>query len=169
VSKMPGRDELICFVDYDGVLHNEAVWWSPEKGPHLRAPAGHSLFQHAPLLQEVLLPHPQVKIVLSTSWVRSFGFAAALDRLPPPLRAKTIADIYTDMTDDCFGAPRGVQIWSDVLRRQPRNWLAIDDDAEGWPESSLDKLVRCDGVHGISAPAALSELRQKLEHMCRAA
>jgi hypothetical protein len=36
------------------------------------------------------MPYPQVRSVLSTSWVRQYGFAGAAKRLPPSVRARAI-------------------------------------------------------------------------------
>jgi hypothetical protein len=58
-----------------------------------------------------------------------------------------------------------VQIWSDVLRRRPTDWLAIDDDYLDWPSRCRDKLVLTDEALGISAPAVLEELSEKLAAM----
>jgi HAD domain in Swiss Army Knife RNA repair proteins len=62
-------------------------------------------------------------------------------------------------------ASRGMQIWADVVRRQPQSWLAIDDDWLQWPAWCRDHLVRTDEVLGISAPEVLAELQAKLAAM----
>ncbi len=57
----------ILYLDYDGVLHPEDVWRHPKRGIHFgSAGAGHRLFEHAGLLDEVLRPYPQVRVVLYT-------------------------------------------------------------------------------------------------------
>jgi len=62
-------------------------------------------------------------------------------------------------------APRGMQVWADVLRRRPNDWLAIDDDYLHWPTWCRHKLVQTHEVLGISAPVVLAELRAKLAAM----
>ncbi len=62
-----GRGELVLYLDFNGVLHHENCLCHPRKGPYLCAPAGHTLFQHVALLQELLFAYPDVRIVLSTS------------------------------------------------------------------------------------------------------
>ena len=72
--KVPaGRGKLVLYLDYDGVLHHENVLWHPKIGAYLSAPEGFVLFQHAELLERVLEPYPDICIVLSTSWMRSYG------------------------------------------------------------------------------------------------
>jgi hypothetical protein len=159
---------LVLYLDFDGVLHPEGVYMRRGKGPYIAYPDGHALFEHAPLLEEVLCPYPAVRIVLSTSWVRSYkSVTSVAKKLPPGLRARVVGATYhKEMDVRLFGqAARGMQIWSDVLRRRPRDWLAIDDDYLDWPSWCRDKLVLTDEVLGISAPAVLEELRARLAAM----
>ena len=164
-----GAGELLLYLDFDGVLHHENVLWHPKKGAYLKAPAGHRLFQHAELLVELLSPYPQIKIVLSTSWARVYGCSHAAKRLPPSLHNRVIgATFHSQMVEALFlDAPRGMQVWSDVNRRQPKDWLALDDDYLHWPKWCLENYVRTDEVAGISAPLVKAEIERKLERMCR--
>jgi len=56
-------------------------------------------------------------------------------------------------------------MWSDVLRSQPRAWLALDDDYLDWPAHCVEHLVRTHPVLGISRRAMLAELRANLAAM----
>ena len=165
---MKGTGEQLLYLDYDGVLHHENCLWHPKIGAYLSAPVGYVLFQHAELLEQLLAPYPQVQIVLSTSWVRQYGCSKAAKNLRPVLRSRVIGATYnSNMREHEFSAlPRGLQVWSDVVKRKPRNWLAIDDVAEGWPENSLPNFVLTHKQDGISDTAVLAELQEKLEKMC---
>jgi hypothetical protein len=55
-----------------------------------------------------------------------------------------------------------MQIWADVQRRKPSQWVALDDDADGWPEWARSNLVECDGATGLSCPRVQVELREAL-------
>jgi hypothetical protein len=163
-----GRGELLLLLDFDGVLHHENVRWDQTRGLYLEAPERYSLFQHAALLEEVLAPHPEVAIVLSTSWVRMYGISETAKRLPQALRDRVVGATFSpEIHQDAFAAmPRGLQVLSDVQRRQPRDWLAVDDDVIGWPEAHLHRLVQSDPYEGISSPTVLEELKKKLAAMC---
>ena len=167
---MKGAGELVLYLDYDGVLHHENVLISPSKGPRLSAPDGYVLFQHAELLEQILAPYPAVLIVLSTSWVRRYGCTKAAKNLRPALRSRVIgATFHSRMDEQQFSeAPRGMQVWSDVLRRKPRDWLALDDDWLHWPKWCLDKYVRTHEHEGISDPGVEKEIREKLARMAGA-
>lgn len=57
--------DMHLFLDFDGPMHPDAVYVM--KGKITLRAEGISLFEHAPVLVELLEPHPHVKIVLSTS------------------------------------------------------------------------------------------------------
>lgn len=154
----------VLYLDYDGVLHPEGVY-RRRSGPYIAYPRGHELFEHGQLLEEVLKPYADMRIVLSTSWVCVYkGVRRVASRLTPSLRARVVGATYHKQMDvDLFSRmPRGMQVWSDVLRRQPIEWLAIDDDSLHWPSWCRDRLVVTDSVLGISEPTVLEELRVRL-------
>lgn len=163
-----GRGGVVLYLDFDGVLHHENVWWPPRRGAYIKTP-GYTLFEHAPELEDVLTSFPDVHIVLSTSWVLVRGFSRAAKRLSPTLRERVIgATFHTRMDPGSFQAlPRGIQILNDVARRQPRHWVALDDDVLGWPSEWLGHLVETDEVLGISAPGVLENLRISLQRICQ--
>jgi hypothetical protein len=148
----------VLYLDFDGVLHPEDVRRRAGRGPYIASPSGHVLFEHAPLLADVLRPYPDIRIVLSTSWVRWYRSVHRVARkLPPELKARVVGATYhQDMDEESFRqAPRGMQVSADVLRRQPAGWLALDDDYLHWPTWCREQLVRTDEVLGISAPQVL--------------
>jgi hypothetical protein len=169
-SEMKGTGDLIVYLDFDGVLHHENCLWHPRRGAYLEAPERYVLFQYATLLEQMLEPYPAVRIVLSTSWVRRYGYSATAKRLPPALRSRVIgATFHTRyMNDDAFGSMyRGQQVYGDVLRRQPRDWLALDDDSEGWPPEHAGKFVQTHMYEGLSDPEVQLDFKMKLQEMCK--
>jgi hypothetical protein len=163
--KIPkGAGQPVLYLDFDGVLHHENVMWHHRKGPYLKAPPEYVLFQHSDLLASMLQPYPEIKIVLSTSWARVYGCDKAAKRLPAALRARVIgATFHSQMYEPWFvDAPRGMQVWGDVVRRKPRDWLALDDDYLHWPKWCLDKYVRTHEWAGISEPSVRAEIEEKL-------
>ena len=162
-----GRDELLLYLDFDGVLHHENVIWSASHGIQLLAPKRYTLFQHAGLLEALLAPYPQINIVLSTSWVRQCGFVVAAERLPPELRSRVIGATFNPAMGltDFMSLSRGMQIALDASQRQPHNWLALDDDDRDWPESDRHRLIRTHPQQGISAPAVQAQLRTQLARL----
>jgi hypothetical protein len=167
VSK--GTGQLVLYLDFDGVLHHENCLWHPKRGAYLDAPERYSLFQHSPLLEQMLTPYPDMRIVLSTSWVLRYGCSVTAERLPPALRDRVIGGTFHSRhmsADDFRWMPRGQQVFEDVLRRRPREWLALDDNSEGWPVNHAHRHVLTDAYEGISAPEVRAEIEHKLKEMC---
>jgi len=166
---LSGNGGLLLYLDYDGVLHHEDVWWHARIGPYLRAPDQYKLFQHLELLESLLAPFPEVRIILSTSWCRRYGCTKAAKELGPRLRQRVLgATFHSRMNEDLFMAlPRGKQVWEDVLRRKPRDWLALDDDGDGWPPECAGHFVKTHDHDGISDPQVLATFTKKLVAMCK--
>lgn len=154
----------ILYLDFDGVLHHERVYYEPERGFFIHAGPQFSLFQHAELLSDLLRPYPDVKIVLSTAWVRQLGAEGAVSQLPLELRTRVIGSTSDHCLneDDFWQMPRGQQVSQDVLARTPTHFLAVDDSEDGWPPALKDCLVVADSVLGISEPQVLELLKQRL-------
>lgn len=163
--------KAVVYLDFDGVLHPQRVYWSPRKGPYLRDPHGHRLFEHAGLLQEVLAPYPATALVLSTSWVLRYGCRGTARRLPRELRDRVIgATFHSRMSRDTFTSmSRGMQVWADVARRTPANWVAIDDDHLQWPAWCRKNLVRSDPEKGLGRTSVYTQLAEALARMGKTA
>jgi hypothetical protein len=163
---------VVLYLDLDGVVHHEKVLWHPTRGIYMSPyeAAGHTLFEWIPILESVLEPYPAVALVLSSTWCIRPGYSATLKRLPASLRARFIGGTYHKRVHgvDPWNlsmfrtTPRGRQIQEDAQRRKPRQWIALDDDLEGWPDSCRENLVACEGTTGLSNPVVQHELREKL-------
>ena len=166
---MKGTGKLIIYLDYDGVLHHENVRVSNKTGPFLLAPERYTLFQHAELLAALLEPYPEVQVVLSTSWSVRYGVTAATKRLPESLQFRVVGGTFHNRhmrKDEFLDKHRGQQVVADVQRRQPLDWLALDDDCEGWGVHARHHVLTHQ-YEGISDPAVLAEFKKKLEAMCK--
>lgn len=159
---------MILFLDFDGVLHADDVYRT-KKGIVILG--GGTLFEHASLLVAALEPHPEVKIVLSTSWVRVFGFSQAKKRLLPQLQDRVVGATYhSDFErEDYVGSPwcnlnRFEQIARHVTRNKITDWLALDNDKKGWPECQYHRLVHTKDRLGLGEVAAQQRLAEALIH-----
>ncbi|WP_233799802.1 HAD domain-containing protein [Paraburkholderia sp. HP33-1] len=157
---------LVLYLDLDGCLHPESVYLHPKFGPILWNAPGHELFEHVKLLEQVLEPYLDVCIILSTSWVPRYrgSLRRVLRRFTPSLRARVVGATYHSQMSmaDFTNTAKGMQVWSDVLRRKPEAWIALDDDDKNWPAWCRDHLVRTDPYLGIGEASVLSELQAKL-------
>lgn len=154
-------------LDYDGCLHSDNVYIHPTRGIYIRDP-GHHLFEWEHILVELLAAHPEVGIVLSTSWVSRKSFSYAKKQLCSDLQSRVVGATFHNRETDrnqFAQLSRASQIFADVYRRGLReeDWIAIDDDAEGWPFMYARNLIRTDGALGISEPAVQTEIEAWLK------
>lgn len=132
-----------------------------------------------PILEGILSPYSDVRIVLSTSWVRELGFSKARGFLSPWLRSRVIGGTWhSKMALHKEGPYRVPDRWSELTRYQqianylrtkkPTDpWIAIDDDTVGWDPSVAHRLVPTDGDTGLSHRIAQRLLRERLEAIDR--
>lgn len=156
----------VLYLDFDGVLHPADVRVSPtDRRPRVYKrgqPTDHPLFEHLQLLERLLEPYPQLRIILSTSWVREFGYEVALGQLTLSIQARVIGATL-------FPAPaRYFCIQIDAEERGLTRWLALDDDLNCWPESDMARVVApTDRLLGMAQPGVADELEAKLRKLCR--
>lgn len=157
---------MIIFLDFDGVLHPDSVFMTPS-GPSLRGEG--TLFMWTPILESVLAQHADVRIVLSTSWVRNLGFSRAKNRLSKNLQDRVVGSTWhssmaKEWTDQILWdqSTRYHQIIRYVVRANISRWVAIDDDAEGWGAQYQELLIRTNPETGLSGAGMIAELTAKL-------
>ena len=158
-SPMHQHPSRVLYLDYDGVLHHDAVFRNPGRGIHIdsRIAPGRSLFEWTEFLVYAISPYPDLSIVLSTSWVRVLGFTKARGFLPPALASRVIGATFHRRVhkedyrrEHGFLIPaRGIEVLRDVSRRNPSQWVAVDDSAEGWPAEHRERVVLCDPSTGL--------------------
>lgn len=163
------RQQLITtmttlLLDYDGVLHDAEVYLVGRR-PELRAEG--ELFEHAERLVEALEGRQDVQIVLATNWVARLGYDRAKAYLPEELRRRVIGATYHRHAGlhrrEWLLLTRYYQISTYVTRHGLRDWIALDDDDEGWPADLRDHLVHCrDARAGLGDPDAYQRLREAL-------
>jgi hypothetical protein len=135
-------------------------------------------FMWAPLLVDVLDDLPDVKILLSTSWARELSFNRARRWLPHELHTRVIGATWHSamfMKRECF---RSLSNWWDEATRYQQikryarraglaDWVAIDDQPEGWGADDLDKLVHTHSDTGLSDPSVRALLAARLQDTTR--
>ena len=147
---------MILFLDYDGVLHPDDAYLV--KGRPVLESEG-ELFMWSPLLIEALEPYPNVKIVLSTSWARVFGFDEACAFLPDALRHRVIGETGYKLSYQ--SKYRQISNYLGSIN-SPKEWLALEDKTDDWYAGHLDNLVLTNGATGLSDPDVMNLLKNKL-------
>lgn len=170
VGENSARGYPVLYLDFDGPLHPNEVYQT-KKGIVLRAP-GHELFENVPILERILVQYPTVRIVLSTSWVVAKGFQFARSQLSPMLQERVLGATFHRRymrKGEFLNMSRGMQVYSDAMRRNTGGWVALDDDDDGWPRACLDHLVCCDETAGLAGEQTQRELVAQLDSLTRLA
>jgi len=157
----------ICVLDYDGVVHHDAVYYKPGVGVLMNEP-GHVLFEWSAILAELLEPYPEVKIVLSTSWARMLGYEFAKAALPEPLRSRVVGATFNNrdiQKVDFDFMPRSAQVLWYTRRKGLQRWFAIDDDGDGWPVSCEQQFIQTQSHLGLSEESVQERVRAALARL----
>lgn len=159
------------YLDLDGVLHPDAVYVAKGGGLELRAPG--AILMYTDILIETLGYHPEVEVILSTSWVNHFGFYKTKQKLPQALRDRITGTTWSEDNRQVgmysyshfHKLTRFQQIWAHVYRNGITNWIALDDlhsGSEPWPNEHRGHLILCDGKRGLGDPEAWAALNTAL-------
>lgn len=164
--------EQVLYLDYDGVLHHDAVLRHPKRGIYIDANVApeRRLFEWTEFLIQAVQPFPRLQIVLSTSWVQVLGYTGARGHLPPVLASRVIGATFhrrlhkadSIREGGTLVPERGFEVMRDVSRRKPRQWVALDDSDEGWPDEHRHRVVLCDPSTGLSDAATRDRLQLAL-------
>ena len=167
---------MILFLDFDGVLHPDSAYLVKGR-PTLKGEG--ELFMWAPLLIKALADFPEVQIVLSTSWARELSFSRACCWLPEELRARVIGSTWHSAMSFKREGFRSLATWWDEATRYQQikryagragltDWVAIDDQPEGWGADDLGNLVHTHSETGLSDSVVLALQAARLEVLGKA-
>lgn len=163
----PAPGAITLFLDFDGVTHPYSAIKAPER-----------MFEAAPLIEAVLREHPEVEVVLSTSWRESYPLDELryLFSIDIAERVIGITPIYSgDRQFPMLPFERSThtrhaecQIWLHENRSLDHPWIVIDDMAK-WFDEDLPNLLQTNPVTGF-VPADQERLRAMIRecHKLRA-
>lgn len=141
------------YLDFDGVLHPFGELAIDECGLLLDNP---NLFCWLPALAELLAPHPQVQIIVSSDWCRLFDDPTLMRLLGP------LGDRFAGVVDT-RGASRALEIAQDAQKRGLAVWLALDDHDSVRAAARRDRrYIPCHPDRGLADPAVQATLRTRL-------
>jgi len=162
ISEACLSERKVLFLDFDGVIHRLSAYVTPQG--LVSANSSIRLFEFAPILTTLLEPYPTVEIVLSTSWVRGFGFQYARDALPVHLRNRVSDATYDPESREAWAWPeigRGIQVMRYVEMHGLTRWLAIDDENDGFEEDT-PHFIQCDPKLGLGDEATRRRIESGL-------
>jgi hypothetical protein len=141
----------VLFLDFDGVLHAHD---EPALDQNFHLIPNANLFMWRPVLEQMLEPFPDVRIVVSSDWRRWFDDAALMELLGP-LGQRFAGVVEGD------GPTRAVEILTEVRRRAFAHWLALDDHPSVVEAAKEDwRFIACAGLTGVASTDVQMALRQ---------
>ncbi|WP_043288212.1 HAD domain-containing protein [Paraburkholderia oxyphila] len=144
---------LVLFLDFDGVLH---PYDEPALDENFRLIQNPDLFKWRPVLEQLLEPFPDVRIVVSSDWRRLFGDAALIELLGP------LGERFAGVVEG-YGPTRAVEILTEVQRRSIAHWLALDDHPSVVAAARENsRFIVCSGQTGVASIDVQQALRQAL-------
>jgi len=132
--------QRVIFLDFDGVLH-------PTGGK----PGEASPFCWVDVLAEDLALHPDVGLVVHSSWIERYSIEELREFLEP-IAGRLLGTVKP--------GPRAQAILS-FLREHSyiQHWLVIDDDESEFGAGFGESLLLCNPRSGLSDPDARARLR----------
>lgn len=129
----------LLFLDFDGVLHGFS---NGDKG----------IFQFVPVLEKLLLDHPHVGVVFSTSWRFSWTMPMLIDQFHFDLWPRFVG--VTPCVQEKWPPYVKHERYKECLKFMEENgytgkWVAVDDADNLFPEE-CENLVLTEGNKGIS-------------------
>lgn len=138
----------IISLDFDGVTHPSSPCSRRVDTPH---------FGWLQCLVHLLVPHPDVRILVHSSWREVYSLS------------ELQAILESDLVDRVIGAaPPGddkyAAIWTWIETNAPgAALLVLDDEATAFPAQTPPELLLCDPCKGLSDPRVQEALTAWLE------
>jgi len=151
----------LLYLDFDGVLH---AYGEPAVDDDFRFIDNPRLFQWLPILTDILVPYPEVRVIVSSDW-RYHCDDATLVKLLGPLGAR-----FDGITPSHIGTglSRAEQILAHAeTLAQNTNWMALDDDmsVRRRADAGDRRFVWCHPETGLSDVRVQAAVCQWVKHL----
>lgn len=144
------------FLDIDGVLHPLSTA-NLDNNNHVY---GEKLFRWLPKLKEALEPHPEVQVVLHSTWRYIWETDEELrSQIPDELSAMIVATTGREIID------RHGSIVDYCEKHNITKFVIVDDDGNAFPYG-LPNMVYCMSTQGLSRQNTFKVLQRKLKEIC---
>lgn len=135
--------KVVIFLDFDGVLHAMPSWQ-------------HEVFEHLPVLVDVLRQFPELEVVISSSWREHHSLDALKEFFPEDIQ-HLVVGVTPILGNGAASNPaerqREIEAWLQASRPAGTSWVAIDDWAAGF-EPNCPNLLLTQSKRGFQATEA---------------
>ncbi|MEM5371645.1 HAD domain-containing protein [Paraburkholderia azotifigens] len=149
---------MVLFLNFDGVLHPNAVRFAPNNTPVLDAP-GHYLFESSKALAEVAADFIDLRLILNTWWTYRVGLDACLHLLPKVLASRVSGSILPPASS-CSTLPHRISLATDAAINSEEPVLILDHADARYPKHLLRTTFLLDPQVGLADARAVHGLRR---------
>ncbi|MGF6837900.1 hypothetical protein QF001_001767 [Paraburkholderia youngii] len=157
----PGAPTL--YIGYGGVLNiGEGL---VDQDGNITLDSGRRTFEFAPYLADVLMPYPDVQLILTTAWTATLGELQTAALLPVELAARVVGTTLHHpprMGEVRAGIGRTMSILRHVEACGIETWLAVGDDLYGIPSGREAHFLRVPSHTALGTPSIRYALREWL-------
>ncbi|MEG0936415.1 HAD domain-containing protein [Comamonas sp.] len=141
----------VVFLDFDGVLHppKAIAGAQPPLTPAQIQQGWSGTFVHLHVLQKLLEGHPEIAVLVSSSW-RSYLNAEELKELLNPISPWFAGAVRKGNRDEA------IKEW--LEQHSIQDYVILDDVAKFFP-GVWPRLILCNSALGISDPAVQQKLQ----------
>lgn len=153
---------MILYLNFDGVLHPDRLVYVKGLTPSLVA-TGHSPFEHAGFLAEILEPYDDIELVLNTWWTFFVGVDLTLELLPLELASRVVdatlalSSRYDSLPSRCKEAEKH------IASKNKQQTLLLDNSNARYSWDLVPYMLLLDPTEGMASMAARRALARKIE------
>lgn len=151
---------ILLFVNFDGVLHPNAVHFIRKNTPVLDAP-GHRLFESNSVLEKIAADFPGLRLTLNTWWTYTVGLDECLRRLPTALSTRVTGSILPH-SSLCSTLPHRVSMASNAAENAKVPVLMLDHADARYPKNLRHRAFLLDPQVGLADPQAVDTFHRFL-------
>jgi hypothetical protein len=152
---------MILYLNFDGVLHPDQVFYEKGYMPSLLTPRHYAL-EHAELLASALEGFGEVAIVLNTWWTFYLGFDACKDLLPATLAARVSDSTMRHIGTYGTMPSRREEAELHIARQRFRPWMILDHNHAQYRRDFQPNLLLLDPCEGLGSRAAQRRIERRL-------
>ncbi|MEX3639607.1 HAD domain-containing protein [Paraburkholderia sp. BR14320] len=149
---------MVLFLNFDGVLHPNAVQFDKKNQPLLEA-RGHSLFEGSKVLAEIASDFTSLRLILNTWWTYAIGLDGCLRHLPKVLSSRVDGSVLPH-SSLCRTLPHRISLATDAVANSEPPILILDHADARYPEHVLYLAFRLEPQVGLMDPQSARAFRR---------
>jgi hypothetical protein len=153
---------MVLFLNFDGVLHPNAVKFDQSNTPALDAP-GHRLFENSTALAQIAADFIDLRLILNTWWTYRIGLDACIHLLPNVLASRVTGSVVPH-AKMCAKLPHRISLANEAATNSKDLVLILDHADARYPKHLLPTTFLLEPQVGLADSQAVIALRNFVAH-----